>query len=366
LTHSLKISTLVFVRSFYVENATFFLIVIGLAGGFMSGAEHQALAEFFMSEYYVTLIPVGLWILYGWRILSFNKGVLIKKENQFINDLAIYPSAQRLLAICSIAINQLAPAIIYGIFLLATALKFQAFLPALVVVAGLIVTTSIVSISLQSNLLHPGREKKISLVSHLINRYITRPYPLFVIEWISRKHTVLLFTTKIFSSLILLGVLKLYSYEQYDARLVNMTLMIIMGISVQLVGVVHQFENIHFPLVNQLPLRITTRMLYVLPAFAFILFPEIGILISRLPRIFPPRMLVESIVFMLSFQFLAYGLLFKKHMDLELLLRRTFVVAMTTIVVILFRIPIWVPSCVFLALGLFFWNRYFYRYEISQ
>jgi hypothetical protein len=58
-----------FVRVFYQENATFFLFVVGLAGGFMSDVEHTALAQFFISKIYLIAIPASFWILYAIKSL---------------------------------------------------------------------------------------------------------------------------------------------------------------------------------------------------------------------------------------------------------------------------------------------------------
>ncbi len=73
----------VLVREFYREHAVFFLMVVGLAFGFMSKVEHMFLAEFFISMPVVTLIPVGLWVVYTARIVSFNARILRQDENGF-------------------------------------------------------------------------------------------------------------------------------------------------------------------------------------------------------------------------------------------------------------------------------------------
>lgn len=84
----------VFVRAFYLENATFFLFVVGIAGGFMSGVEHIALMQFFISKAYLIGIPASLWMLYAIRIINFNRSVLMRAENSFVFNLALYPRSR--------------------------------------------------------------------------------------------------------------------------------------------------------------------------------------------------------------------------------------------------------------------------------
>ena len=75
--HTANVLNKVFVREFYRMNSGFFLLTATLAFGFMSQAEHVALAQFFVSSPAALLIPVCIWIAYALKILAFNIRQLI-------------------------------------------------------------------------------------------------------------------------------------------------------------------------------------------------------------------------------------------------------------------------------------------------
>ncbi|HEY3402957.1 MAG TPA: hypothetical protein VGK59_06200 [Ohtaekwangia sp.] len=357
------IASKVFIRTFYLENASFFLLVLGVAGGFMRDVEHIALAEFFVRKPYLVLIPFAFWILYGFKILSFNTACLEKPQNQFFYQLVFFSRGIRFMISGLIILTQFMPAILYGFFLMATAVKHTVYDSFFVVIGSLIVPVLALVIQFMRLIHNPDQGKKTSLLIRKMNRTIIRPYPLFAIEWLSRKKTLMLLGTKAFGVLMLLAVAKLYTTGEYDFRLMGMALTVISGASAQLMFEIHRFDNHHFALVRQLPITCWKRISSLLVSILFLILPEAGIFITYYPADLSSPEMIQGIVFFVTILFFWYALLYRKNMDQEAFMKIVFWESMLIFVLILFRVPVWGIACVAFLAAVFRMSTYYYRFE---
>ena len=71
MTHLIYILNRVWTIAFYKTNASFFLVVLGFAAGFMRGPDHIALAESFIASPILLLIPIGVWMAYAMKVTYF-------------------------------------------------------------------------------------------------------------------------------------------------------------------------------------------------------------------------------------------------------------------------------------------------------
>jgi len=182
LNKTITLANKVFVRSFYLENASFFLLALGIAGGFMRDVEHIAMAEFFVSQVYLVLIPFSVWTLYGLKILNFNTTCLRKPENQFFYQLLFFSTGSRFL-ICGLIVTvQFSPALLYGFFLIATAVKYNLYASLFMIIGGLGSLGLALTFHFNKLIQYPDQDKKTSRFIRRINQAIIRPYPLFSIE----------------------------------------------------------------------------------------------------------------------------------------------------------------------------------------
>ncbi len=361
-----KVFAKVYVKTFYAENASFFLVVIGLAFGFMSGVEHKALAEFFTSSPVTALIPVSVWMLYALKVVTFNHSITKRKENEFLFCHSLYTSRAQYGNVGFVLFNQLAPATLYATFLSAIALKYNAFIPLVIIVTGIVLIAILCSITLKFQLSHPDSEKKAWFIDRMFNKTFTRPYPLFLIEWLSRKKTFLLISTMAFCSLLLFGVLMLYTTDQYDFRLLQMALIIVASGNVQLIQEIHLFETFHFTLINQQPIGFAKRLGYLLPAFAFISFPQIALLIRYFPADLPMVMLTECVWFLIGYSFFLYGIMYRNQQSQEQVIRLAFGAVLLLFVLTLFSLPMSLISVPAATIGVIVWRRNFYTYEFES
>src|SRR5687768_12138586 len=97
-------------KEFYRLNSGFFLLIATLTFGFMSGVEHKALAQFFVSSPNVLLIPVGVWVVYTFKILNFNKRQANLEENRLLINISFLPAREQILCAGLCFVIQFLPA----------------------------------------------------------------------------------------------------------------------------------------------------------------------------------------------------------------------------------------------------------------
>lgn len=353
----------VIVRTYYTENTSFFLLIIGLCCGFMSAVEHRALAELFISSPLTMLIPVSVWMIYTLKVVNFNASLLTRNENEFVFLFMLYPAWQKRILSWGVAGVQFMPAILYGSFLVSQALEHSLYLPVIITLSALLMLSILIGIILHRQLHNPNREKKISAWRRFINRNVTRPYTTFSLEWVSRHNPAMIIGAKVFASAILFGILKLYTTDTYDFRLLALGTVIAAGVSAQVIGEVHRFDTFHFTLPVQLPLSFARRFLNTLVCMALIFLPESGIIITYFPTYLEPTLIAESIVCMWALSYFWYAMLYQKSRTADTHTKIVFGSAMLWIVVALFSIPLWAIAIINFMMGVYLWKKYFFRYE---
>jgi hypothetical protein len=352
----------VFVRVFYQENASFFLFVVGVAGGFMRDVEHIALAQFFIGKAYLIAIPASLWVIYGIKIINFNKTVLTRPENQFLFHLVLFPKAQRWTLTAIVAFFQFIPAILYGVFLILFAAEQNSYEIILVIAASLVLILLCIIKMLNHTLHHSGRETKLDLLARLTNRFV-KLYPVFIIEWIGRRYLLVLAVTKIVSCVFLFGVLRLYVSEAYDSRLLGMAIVIVTVMGTQLIFEIHRFDNYHFTIIRQLPVLLAKRISYVAVCLVFLSMPETGIIITYFPDNLSFINLITALFFAFSCQFFIYCLMYRKPIDQERLMKVAFIFSVTWILLILFKVPLLLVATLNTGLATYWYNRFYFDFE---
>jgi len=353
----------VLVREFYREHAAFFLMVIGLAFGFMSKVEHMFLAEFFISMPVVTLIPVSLWALYTARIVSFNARILRQGENGFLYNLVFVSPPLRLATLAGTALAQILPALVYGTFLLAIAFSNNRLLSVLIVLTSLVLLVAAITFALNRKLYHPNQQHTVSRWQHYLNRLFVKPQPLFFINWVARHRALQLLWSKAISCILLFGVLKLYTTDDYDLRLLGLGLLVTFGLSIDLAGELHRFNNLHLALLRQLPLSQVRRTISFLITWFILTLPETGLLVTRFPAGFGITGFISAYSFALSIPFLFYNLFYVKDWQQENIMRVVYSLAIAWFVLILFKIPLAVLAAANIIGGIVIWKRCWYTFE---
>lgn len=353
----------VLVREFYKVHASLFLLVIGLAGGFMRSVDHLALAEFFIGSPFLLSIPVLIWLLYALKVINFNQVTLVRKENEFLYQAILLPGRDRWVNTLAATACQLIPVYLYAAFLLALTLKQGIYSTCGWIILSVGLLQVLVPFKLLNDLQHPNRGMKVSRLRKLLNIVLVRPYPWFLIEWTVRRQLFTLTGFKVFSFFILYGTIQLYHGETYDVRLLGMAIAVAMAAHASMVCEMHLFENFHFPMIRQLPLPFTKRLMFLLTAMILLTIPETALLIKSFPSSLEPSSLAGCYLFAMSVLFLLYNALYLKDRNEEQFMPIVFGCAMGWIVLILFRIPLWVLGTTNLVTALLIWKRCYYSFE---
>jgi len=353
----------IFVREFYRSNAGFFLLVIGVAGGFMRSYEHIALAEFFTSAPIVMLIPLSVWMLYLMKVIRFNLDVLQQDENEIVFSISLLPTIAQWTQLVSAVSMQLVPIIAYSIFLTIVALKNGMVPGALLSSCATFIIVCVAALRLYFSLLRPRLQDDVGWITNFLNTRVTRHYSFFFAEWIIRRQALVFIGTKVFSISVLYGIMQLYLYDEYDIRLLGMGTALAMSANVNLVWEMHQFDNHHLGITRNLPLHYIQRLGYFAISMVLLTLPEAGIIIKQFPAPLSALDLIYTMTFGWSILFAFNGFLYVRDRAQEQLMTMVFFAGFTMIILILFSVPIFLMGLLNLIAGLLLWHRYYYTFE---
>lgn len=360
---TIKLLYRVFTLPFFQDNITLFLLVIGLGGGFMSGREHIALAEFFIGSSTLLLIPILVWTFYTIKIIGYNAAKLKQPENNFLFSTILFPRFKQGLLLGTIILNQFSPALLYGAFLVGIAKQHHQTTSILQIVGSLTLLLLVIGAGFSYSLRRPNPDKKLSRLTKFFHRSFRRPSYLFAFEWITRNHTWTFIGTKVFSCLLLAGTLLLYQTDSYDYRLLGMAIALVSGIHAQLIYELHRFDNFHFAVMRQLPFSLGKRIMLLLLTLLLIWIPEGGVLLTYFPTTLPHLLQAIALLLAMSLNVGLYGFLYRRDLGQEPMMWNVFLVTMGLIALILFKIPLWILASVGVLAGLYWMNRYYYRFE---
>jgi hypothetical protein len=353
----------VFAKEYYRLNAGFFLLVLTLTFGFMSGAEHRALAEFFITSPFLLLMPVGVWIIYLIKMINFNRSQVGFPQNQFLYAFTLHSPMRQIIPLFVTVAIQFIPAMLYGIFLVIMALKHSTYVPVMVIPATIFLLLMAATVLLLRQLNKMTREVKVSWIKKHIDYSFTRPLIQFYLEYLTRKDPALIFGTKVFSGLLIFAVTQLYSGETYDVRLLAMGCVVAFSANFMVISQLHHFENKVFILLRNLPLTIAKRTVTFLLVFSVACLPEIMILIKYFPEAVEWIQALPVIFFGASIGYLFYALHFTEVIHQKNFERLIFALVMGWILVILFSVPVFILALVNAGIGIWILVKYFYRFE---
>lgn len=363
MTHLIYILNRVWTIEFYKTNASFFLVVLGFAGGFMRGPDHVALAESFIASPILLFIPISVWIMYAAKLLYFNQAILRRKESGFLFQLNLLPSGSQWMAITAVAFNQLLPVYGYALFLIALCIKHYFFLNLTIIVITLILIHSVLAFRLKSSLTNPDHEIRISIIKQLIDRWIIKPYPLMVIEWVIRRKLLILTGFKLFSCFLLYGISRLYE-PSFDERFLSMTLAVVAGLHISLIYEVHRFENVHFNMIRRLPVNAIRRIFYTSVCLFLLILPESGMIFTLFSKHLSLLQCVTAWFFLITAIALTYAFLYQKDRREDEVTGFVFGGVMFFFVVILFKVPVILLVTINVLVSAWMIRRYYYRFEV--
>ena len=361
-----KVFLRVFVTEYYRVNFGFFLLVAGICFGFLRAPEHKALAEAFVSSSFLLLIPFTIWLVYSFKVITFNYLLLSKQENNFLFQASALPRILLIRHISVITFLQLMPALVYGLFLILIALKVHAIVSLAFIILALIILHLLTTWRTVNAILKPDVGSKVSVVKNKIDGWITKPFIWFYPEWIFRQQPLLVIGTKVFSCLLMIGISHFYLFDTYDERFMAMGCVLAYSSNLVLVFYYHRFENFHFAFFRGLPFGLVKRgvnfliTLFILSLFEFI------VLLRYYPEQLHVIYYVLLILLALSIYAIGYACLFIKDITLEFFIQKVGIAAFIWIILILFKVPLPVFIAIHFLMAYIVYKKNFYTFEFNS
>jgi hypothetical protein len=352
----------VWVMEFYKTNASFFLLVLGFAAGFMRSPDHIALGLVFVSSPLLFLVPFVVWLLYTVKVIRFNVVVLKRKETEFLYQFNLQDLAPQLIILFVATFKQLLPVYAYAIFLAGLALKQDVIMSFFLIVASVTGLQMMSIVLLKHSLNYPNQEKQADFLKRTFDNLMAKPYPMIAIEWIVRRKTVAFAGFKLFACALLYGTTQLYDVS-YDTRLLCMALTVATGAQVSILYELHRFENFHFVLLRQLPIKRFQRIMFTAIVLLALSLPECGIIISSFPSHLTSSDCFAVLVFGWSLMALQYGFFYCRDRDEAEITAFIFGGVMIYFVLILFRVPIALLAGVNFLFTFWMIRKYYYGFE---
>lgn len=359
------LATRVLTGGFYLVNAMFFLVVMTFCFGFMRGAEHMALAQYFVGSVWLTLIPIGVWIVYTVKVIQYNKSEVREEKNRFLTTLPLLPFSEKAMTCLVVSVGQLGPAIAYGLFLVLVGSRHGQLFTVAVILVSLIALIAVTSWSLHRTLVYPEKEVSTAAPIRWLDRKIVKPAPWMFVQGVVRLRPAAMYTTKIVTCLVIYAATHLYLYDDYDARLYSMAACVAFSANLVLVHLYQVFDVVVLSVTRSLPITIFTRVRWLVISMTVLCLPEIAILATNLPDVVGIQHYFYAIAFGLSLLVFAYGALYVRFAEFDSFTRWIFFVSMGWIVMILFGVPLIAGAAVHLVLGIYLLKKYFYSFEVA-
>lgn len=352
----------VLVIGFYRTNAAFFVLILTLAFGFMSGTEHRALAEYFIAGPATILIPVTIWIVYVFKIVRFNITCLAQPQNNFTTHYALLPGRLQFGVALGVAALNLLPAICYGIYISIIALSHHLFISALLIFIYLtIISLGLAAITVWQ-LNRVTVEKQTGILIYGTRSFIRHP-SLILAEATLRAQPFMVIGTILFGVILMTGVSSLYTSEAYDHRLYAMGVTIAFGSQIPLIQISHLIENTEMKILRGQPLHTFYRFAFSALGLTMLAVPHLLYTIQLFPTNVSKHLLLSVIGFAVSTLILNYSLLYRVHP--ERFSRLIFFVICLWLFLILSSTPLLVIIVANLGCAIWVYGISYYRFEYN-
>jgi len=341
----------IFVVQFYRTYATLFYIILFLAAGFMRGNDHIALGSYFVSNPILMGIPAGIWSVYSWLVIEFNKRSSSLQQNSFLNVFIFFPPGTQLSLAVNVSLLQLLPVLCYGVFLVLLSLMHAAYAAAAICVTTLAALSLIVSISFRHTVSSIVSEKRTNTLYLWILKTFRKPMYYIFVEGVIRRQPLAMIGYKVFSLLVLWAAFFLYTTDEYDLRLAGLGVLTAFTINTSFVHELHRFENSDLHFLRQQPVTLVRRFCLFLAAIILFTLPELLLVMKNSPPVMTLSNCIQALFFGVSIPALIYSFLFSRHRTLEKAMPFVYFLYLLLFIAVLFKIPLWLMSVANLILS---------------
>jgi hypothetical protein len=341
-----------FVAEYFRQNVFFILVVLLVAFGFLSGAEHKQLVILAGKSKIFLFYIFGVWVVYFLFNILFAFRTLAKKE------FYIFYNTNQLLGIkpfvvWTYAYFMCSPlSIYYGVYMVFLGLKEgYVFMPIAVILFHFVFT-------ILGGLVLYFRALKAQESSFKFNfqlsifGFFKKPFSFFYIAELIKNRPIMYILVKVFTFLIISFFIYLYPTDEYDPRLFSIALVMIVFANYPLMQEWLIYENQKSNFVKALPISAFRHIVYMLGTIIILVIPEI-ILFGLKSTPF-----VDLASWAISLIFILLGLksIFYLPVKSEYMQQNLFWVFIILLILIMYKVPLIVlamPICIFSALSIY-------------
>ncbi len=241
------------VIEFYKENAGLLLVVIGFGFAFLKTPQHIDIASALAYQPVYYLVPLGLWILYGLKTLSFFFRIKQLPQNWFLTDINTLKSVKLKPLVIYIQFLLLVPVLGYSIFMTIIAAQLGQVQSVLILTISNIAILMTAAHFLHRRLITPV-DISISKKSRDWTKLLPRTYSFLFIHHLAKRHGISLVLTKFFSIGIVLGATAIFNVEGVDLRYLALGLLLSSAVNASFSFKYSAFEKDALKLYRNLPL----------------------------------------------------------------------------------------------------------------
>ncbi len=366
MTSELRVLTKVIGHSFYQRNAGFFLVIFlllfGIAGEKAKPMHHAIMWEMAGSAA-ILLVAAAVWLLYAFKCLQFGLKTLALPENEFLYCISLLPFRRQMGSLFAIQAYLHLPVWLYALTAAGVAVvERRAYATAAVIVLYNAVLCLGVAGVFHRRITQPNQDRNPSLLNRLFDFRFAKPYPAFFWSYLLHQEKVLLFSTKAFSLLILVGIIPLYASVDYDERMLRIGFLLSAFAHVILVQQYRDWEERYLLITRNLPLSLTRRFGQYALVYLGVLLPEILVLPHFLSSTFAWVQWIDYTGMTLCICLGFHCLLFT-DLPSEKYVNRVFFIFVGLFLLVMYHVPPLVIAGLLLVLAYWLLQRYYYRYE---
>ena len=364
--YNILVKTLVV--QFYKKNAGFFFVLLGFSAGVLRNVEHYYIIVAALHSYFLLGGLALLWSLYLLKIINFTIQSFGEKQNQFINQLYLYPTQYQIQGGLLIYILQFLPVILYVGVMIGLGIVYQRYLSIGLCLVYLLMAAIVSLLVYGRKLKYPGQESRFFSLLVTLDRKFMKPSFSFFLFRILHSHKVSFLLTKAGICLVLILTSRLFGMGGYDGRLVSFALVVVGMANVALVYYFHYFENAALPLQKNMPQSLFQKFSRNAFTLFLMILPEAIIFARYFFPFFHIWWLLQGVFFLLSIVLLLYAYLYRQSMLLEIFIRRMFLLFLFYFFSILFGIPSLVLMLLNAGIAYVLFIRWYYlfEYEVSS
>ncbi|MEZ0486999.1 hypothetical protein [Fibrella aquatica] len=365
---TITVLTKTLVYPFYRQNAGLLWMTGLLAGGFMRGDDHIALATYAVSSALVLSLYVAIWLLYTLLATRFAVGMINRYD--VLLHLRLFSPIQKWAGLGIAQLLLMGPAVAYALFVGRIAGQEKQIWAIVAIISGLLLLWAAGLSWYEYALRHPNPVSRWMAWVNRLRRYVRTPYSLFYFRHLVNQEATLFWRTKLGTGLVWIGILKLYATDHYRINLFrtpDYDLRLI-GLGALLVGLGHatvvyehyRFEHRWLSIYRNIPVANWRRWAGYVGQFALLLLPEALLLLYHLPVDQPLWRSLGAWVFGVSLLSLQHGLLLRVHRTPDRTMTYLYIMLIVYFLFIMFRIPLWALATFNLLASGWLFKRYYW------